>query len=485
MPTTTFSLSGSLGASAAGATVTLSGAASTMTTADASGNYSFAGLADGNYTVTPGMSGVTFNPTSRAVTINGANQSAVNFAASPVTGSVPSSVLLGDPQVESGVDSIPLGRAEAFQVTATASGNVQSLVVYLDSTSTASQLVAGLYADAGGHPGALLSQGSKAQLVSGAWNPIFIPATGVVGGTPYWIAILGTTSGTLAFRDSSGGGCASETSAQGSLTALPASWTIGTAFLTCPVSAFGDSAKVVFFDDFAGTKLSSNWTVISRHGEYSQNETECNVPQQVHIADGLTIITAAQTSTCGDFHPDGTVWHTPTTWPYITGDVQWTSLNFTYGSVEIRARFPAQDTSLWPATWLLGSNCQSTNPFTGETGVGSCPDLDSPGYTEIDMTECYGSGWCQFHVANPSFGIGNGCDATYTVDTNFHTFKTVWVSSSITQYMDGVAVTTCNQKLSNPMFLLIQTQTGGVGGTPNNAHLPATFAIDYVKVTEP
>jgi beta-glucanase (GH16 family) len=140
---------------------------------------------------------------------------------------------------------------------------------------------------------------------------------------------------------------------------------------------------------------------------------------------------------------------------------------------------------LWPAFWLLGSNCQSTNPFTGETGVSPCPVEGYPGYTEIDTTECYGPGWCQFHVANPSFGIGNGCDATYGVDTNVHTFKTVWNSSGITQYMDGVAETTCNQKLSNPMFLIIQTQTGGSGGTPNNSLLPATLVVDYVKVSQP
>jgi hypothetical protein len=35
------------------------------------------------------------------------------------------------------------------------------------------------------------------------------------------------------------------------------------------------------------------------------------------------------------------------------------------------------------------------------------------------------------------------------------------------------------------MFLIIQTQTGGGGGTPNNAYLPATFMVDYVKVTQP
>jgi hypothetical protein len=35
------------------------------------------------------------------------------------------------------------------------------------------------------------------------------------------------------------------------------------------------------------------------------------------------------------------------------------------------------------------------------------------------------------------------------------------------------------------MFLIIQIQTGGVGGTPNDALLPATLQVDYVKVTQP
>jgi hypothetical protein len=51
--------------------------------------------------------------------------------------------------------------------------------------------------------------------------------------------------------------------------------------------------------------------------------------------------------------------------------------------------------------------------------------------------------------------------------------------------MDGVAFSTCQQKMSNPMFLIIQTQTGGAGGTPNNAALPAGLVVNYVKVTQP
>ena len=96
-----------------------------------------------------------------------------------------STLLLGDQSVESQVDgSLPLGNAEAFQTKAMASGSLQSLALYLDPTSTVSQVVAGLYADAAGHPGNLLNQGINTQVVSGAWNSISLPATNVVAGTP-------------------------------------------------------------------------------------------------------------------------------------------------------------------------------------------------------------------------------------------------------------------------------------------------------------
>ena len=554
----TFSISGMIG-NGAGASLRIAGAASATTMADGSGNYSFTGLTNGSYSVTPTRTGFSFTPSSQDVTVSGANVAGVNFTGIPgvtvsisptsaailaggtqqftatvtgasnttvtwsanggsvsssglyiapdtagvytvtatsatdptksasvtvnVTSATTSDVLLGDQSVENQTNSVAGGKAEAFQTTAKTSGNVKSLVLYLDANSTVSQFVVGLYSDSGGHPGTMLSQGSGTP-VKGAWNPVSVPSTNVVAGTPYWIAILGTGSGTLALRASSGGGCNTETDSQSSLTSLPTSWSSGAVSSNCPASIFGANSTIIFFDDFPGTSLSPFWTIINRHGEYSQNETECNVPQQVSVANGLTITTSAHNSVCGDFDPDGSVWHTPSSWPYITGDIQWTNLNFTYGTVEIRAKFPDQQTGLWPATWLLGSNCQHTNPFTGETGVADCPSLGSAGYTEIDMTECYGSGWCQFHVADPSFGIGNGCDGDYVVDTDWHIFTTVWNSSGVTQYMDGLAQTTCNQHLNNPMFLLIQTQTGGAGGTPNNEFLPASLEVDYVKVTQ-
>ena len=62
-----------------GATVTLTGAGNGVVTADASGNYSFSGLLNGTYTVTPSKSGYAYNPTSQSVTINGASLTGINF----------------------------------------------------------------------------------------------------------------------------------------------------------------------------------------------------------------------------------------------------------------------------------------------------------------------------------------------------------------------------------------------------------------------
>jgi len=79
----TFSISGTISPTAggSGATVTLSGAASGSTTANSSGVYTFTGLANGTYTVTPSNAGFTFTPVNQSVTVNGANVGSVNFTA--------------------------------------------------------------------------------------------------------------------------------------------------------------------------------------------------------------------------------------------------------------------------------------------------------------------------------------------------------------------------------------------------------------------
>ncbi|MGC8724815.1 MAG: carboxypeptidase regulatory-like domain-containing protein, partial [Acidobacteriota bacterium] len=81
----TYSLSGTVtqgGSGLAGVTVALSGAASATTTTGSGGAYTFTGLANGSYTVTPSLSGYVFTPASASETVSGANVTGVNFSSS-------------------------------------------------------------------------------------------------------------------------------------------------------------------------------------------------------------------------------------------------------------------------------------------------------------------------------------------------------------------------------------------------------------------
>lgn len=86
-PEQTYGISGTItsgGSALAGVTITQAGSGSTATTTNSAGNYSFSGAQNGDYTLTPSKTDYTFSPTTLAVTVSGANQSAMNFVATPV-----------------------------------------------------------------------------------------------------------------------------------------------------------------------------------------------------------------------------------------------------------------------------------------------------------------------------------------------------------------------------------------------------------------
>ena len=67
-----------------GVTMALSGASTATAITDASGNYTFNGLNNGSYTITPIRTGFTFSPTSSQRTVSGADITGVFFDATPV-----------------------------------------------------------------------------------------------------------------------------------------------------------------------------------------------------------------------------------------------------------------------------------------------------------------------------------------------------------------------------------------------------------------
>ncbi len=149
--------------------------------------------------------------------------------------------LVGDNNIESNPDSDSSGTAEAFQYTATSSGNSQNLSVYLGATSAASAVTVGIYTDNNNAPGTLLGQGTITSPVDGTWNNVSLPsALNITSGTKYWIAILSPKGdGNIGFRDkASGSGPGSISSSKANLTTLPDTWASGSQWTSESMSGY-------------------------------------------------------------------------------------------------------------------------------------------------------------------------------------------------------------------------------------------------------
>jgi hypothetical protein len=186
--------------------------------------------------LTDGMHGIAVRATDAAGNTDAtpATQSfTVAAAAAPQT-------LVGNATVQSSANSNTAGTAEAFRTTARASGSTRSMSVYVASSNSAGTLVVGIYSDASGHPGTLLTKGTRSGLTAGTWNTLTVSAASISSAKTYWVGLLGT-GGTLQFRGGAASGCRSEGSRSSALTTLPATWQTGATWGSCAPSAYATS----------------------------------------------------------------------------------------------------------------------------------------------------------------------------------------------------------------------------------------------------
>ena len=165
----------------------------------------------------------------------------VNYnMATAISVSNPPQLIAGTKTLAPWVNYNPQGTAEAFQIVPVKSGVLTSVQVYLDASSTATELVAGFYNDKKGHPGVLVAQGKLSRLKSGAWNSVPIPVTPVTVTQPYWIAILGS-KGQIGFRrDQAESGIGlNEKSTSNTLTNMPRLWVTGSLYYDAKMSFYG------------------------------------------------------------------------------------------------------------------------------------------------------------------------------------------------------------------------------------------------------
>jgi hypothetical protein len=127
-----------------------------------------------------------------------AKDAAGNVDATPATfswtiasGGGASVLLAGNGTVEAPADEIQIRQAEAWPVTASASGTAGVISVYLDSSTTVNDLQVALYANNNGVPGTRLAVGTTSGVTPGGWVTVALNgAVAVTSGSSYWLAVM-------------------------------------------------------------------------------------------------------------------------------------------------------------------------------------------------------------------------------------------------------------------------------------------------------
>jgi hypothetical protein len=123
----------------------------------------------------------------------------------------------------------------------------------------------------------LLSSGSVSTPSSGAWATVSLsPSVTIKSGSQYWIGFLGT-GGTLAYKDAASGSC-SESYLNPSQTTLPSTWSSGSSWPSCTVSAYvlaGATSTGPKTGDINGDNAVNITDLSLLLSSYSQNTTQC------------------------------------------------------------------------------------------------------------------------------------------------------------------------------------------------------------------
>jgi chitodextrinase len=263
--------------------------------------------------------------------------------------------LLGSNTVQGSGDNNAAGEAEAFKFTATASGQAGTLSFYADSGSAASTLKVGVYSDSSGKPGALLASGSLSSPRASNWNAVMLTTNPTLNaGTAYWIAVLGT-GGQLNYRDAATGTCSQSNSASG-LSNLPATWSPGTSWPSCNVSAFVSATAADTTPPTASITSPTNGVTLS-----GQTNVAISAADNV----GVTKV---------ELYADGTLNATDTTSPY---GFSIDTASFTNGSHQLTAK-------AYDAAGNVGTSAAVTVNVLNDTTAPSVPTGVSA--TAVDMT---------------------------------------------------------------------------------------------------
>jgi len=162
--------------------------------------------------------------------------------------------------------------------------------------------------------------------------------------------------------------------------------------------------------------------------------------------------------------------------PYVSGQLT-TAHKFTqrYGYFELKAKLPPGK-GLWSRFWLLTDD----GNWPGEYDVFEVLGKENP--VKIHQTTHY-------RDASTRHGIdGFTYAGIVPTDGKFHIYGFLWEPKTVTWYVDGVATLKQINRISIPMYVLLDL---AVGSDPNNVwpgnpdsstHWPADMEMDYFRI---
>ncbi|WP_339624870.1 glycoside hydrolase family 16 protein [uncultured Winogradskyella sp.] len=243
--------------------------------------------------------------------------------------------------------------------------------------------------------------------------------------------------------------------------------------------------NLVIADEFnvEGTPDASLWSFEVGDGTaqgipgWGNNELQyyTDRPENVTVENGVLVITAQQEVFEGSNYTSGRL---------VTKDL----FEQQYGRFEARIRLP-YGKGIWPAFWLLGSDCDE-NPWP------QCGEIDIMEYLGDSPTVVFGT------AHGPNFSGAESISKEYELensrfDTQFHVFGIEWGPDYINYYVDGdlyqtITPDTVNEEtdgagqwvFNRPFYIILNIAVGGnLPGSPNaQTVFPQRMFVDYVRV---
>jgi len=238
---------------------------------------------------------------------------------------------------------------------------------------------------------------------------------------------------------------------------------------TAPNETIADGyTTLVWSDEFntAGPPDSSKWGYDIGNGSDGWGNQELEYytsrPENVIVKDGYLKIIARKENYNGMAYTSARL-------------LSKNKFSFTYGKVEISAKFPAA-VGTWPALWMLGSNIETVN-------WPACGEIDIAEQRGSELNKIYGT----LHYPGLP-GSGNGSTKIIKdASAAFHKYTLEWSPATIAISVDDAPYFTTENKGSLPFnhdfFFIFNIAMGGqFAGKVDPAFTADSMLVDYVRV---